>query len=88
MKFRFSTLSEENHTKAAVEHVHETRSPSQLERPERGGDTSFRGIPFGSGNNFLSRCSLIRAHFAIPVGPLAPASTAISAMTTTLTKGC
>src|SRR5579884_3319680 len=45
-------------------------------------------MPAGKGSTCRRKSSLVRAQRAIAVGPPAPASTAINAMTTTLTKGC
>jgi len=50
--------------------------------------TSSRGTPLGRSRTPRRKGSLIVAHLAIDVGPWAPAKTAISAMTTTLTSGC
>ena len=44
--------------------------------------------PVGQCSSFVRSSSLIAAHLAMPVGPLAPDKTAINAMTTTLSNGC
>ena len=49
--------------------------------------TSLRGTPFGKSSTSKRNSSFTAAHRAIAVGPLAPTSTAIKAMTTTLTNG-
>src|SRR5262245_33114816 len=45
-------------------------------------------MPLGKSRIWSSRSCFSAAHLAIAVGPLAPANTAIAAVTTTLTKGC
>lgn len=50
--------------------------------------TSFSGIPRGRSSSFNKSSAFIRAHLAMAVGPLAPASTAMIAITITLSSGC
>ena len=50
--------------------------------------TSFLGMPCGRSSSFNKNSHFILAHSAMAVGPLAPASTAMIAMTITLSSGC
>jgi hypothetical protein len=50
--------------------------------------TSLPGTPCGSGKTATRSSSFKVAHRAIAVGPVAPANTAINAMTTTEARGC
>ncbi len=60
----------------------------RFQRPSTRRKTSFPGTPCGRSSVASNHSSFSAAQRAIAVGPPAPASTAINAMTTTLASGC